>query len=140
MGDCRRECATVARVCRDTLGEHDTEVSELCVRRASAQDIEDALCKELSGACARPPPPYEGARPEGEEWVEVDEGQVKVQRMLAQMEGDGMSGNVRPPLSWKVCSNPARNLCRDLLSGPRAWQWPARRSASTRNGQRRPSQ
>ena len=95
MGDCRRECATISRLCTDTLGAHDTDVSELLVQRAGRAALEAALCRELSGACTGKAMRLEGARELDEVFEPVDEQQVKLQRMLAQMEGDGMSGNVR---------------------------------------------
>ena len=98
MGDCRRECATIAKICSDLIGDHDTDLSEMLVQQAGRAAISNALCHTLSPACAKPPPKFEGARPDGEEWLPVDEGQIKLQRMLAQMEGDGMSGDVRLPL------------------------------------------
>ena len=95
MGDCRRECTTLAKICTDLLGEHDTDVSELLVHKAKRADISNALCHDLTSACTKGTPAFQGDRPEGEDWKAVDEQQVKLQRMLAQMEGDGMSGNVR---------------------------------------------
>jgi hypothetical protein len=85
---------TIAKVCDDLLGEHDIDISEAMYKDASSSVITNQLCHELTSACTGKPPIFKGPRPAGEEWKEVDPEELKLKRMLAQLEGDGMSGNV----------------------------------------------
>ena len=94
-GDCRRECTTIAKLCESILGDHDSDISELLFRQASRSEVANELCNELTGSCSKKPPPFSGPRPDGEDWKEVDPEELKLQRMMAQMESSGMSGDVR---------------------------------------------
>ena len=94
-GDCRRECSTIAKVCETVLEDTDTDLSELLVHDKPLAAVTHALCHELTPSCVKATPKFSGPRPDGEEWVPVDEQQLQMQRMLAQMEADGMSGSVR---------------------------------------------
>jgi hypothetical protein len=96
VGDCRRECMTIAKICETVLGEHDTDIAELLFHDTDLEEITNVLCNDLTPACVNPAPPFHGLRPDGEAWVQVDASQLKLNKVLAQMEGDGMSGEVGP--------------------------------------------
>ena len=96
MGDCRRECVTMARICSDLIGEYDMDLSELLYKPGTTRSqVTNALCYDLSGYCRKKPPPFTGSRPDGEDFLELDDTKLKLKRMVSSMTDQGMSGNVR---------------------------------------------
>jgi hypothetical protein len=93
---------TIAKVCEELLGEHDIDISEKLFKEASRADITNLLCNELTSVCTGKQPIFQGPRPDGEDWKEADLEEIKLQRMLAQLEGDGMSGSVSSLTSYLV--------------------------------------
>lgn len=94
VGDCRRECATLTRVCSELVGDHDVDLSELLVRGAELPEVTHVLCRVWSGACSQRAPPLTAPRPDGEDFVPLDEEELRMRRMLANMQQQGMSGEV----------------------------------------------
>lgn len=93
--DCQRECMTLARVCSNLMNEHDIDLAELLYRQVTRAQLSNALCRELSGACKRKPPPFLGPRADGEAFVVMDADQLRMKKMMNDMQAQGMSGSVR---------------------------------------------
>lgn len=94
-GKCRRECRTMARMCEDIVGDHDTDLAELLLANPGRATVEQQLCYDLSSACVQKPPQFSGPRPDGEDFEEIDTEELGMLRMMATMQDQGMSGNVR---------------------------------------------
>lgn len=94
-GKCRRECRTMARMCEDIVGDHDTDLAELLLANPGRATVEQQLCYDLSSACVKKPPKFSGPRPDGEDFEEIDTEELGMLRMMATMQEQGMSGNVR---------------------------------------------
>lgn len=93
--DCQRECMTLARVCSNLMNEHDIDLAELLYRQVTRAQLSNALCRELCGACKRKPPPFLGPRADGEAFVVMDADQLRMKKMMNDMQAQGMSGSVR---------------------------------------------
>ena len=69
------------QACEETLGLHDTDVAEALFESASGGEgksmqraqLEKMLCRELTGACRRPPPPLPEGRLPGPAFAEKSE-------------------------------------------------------------------
>eukprot|EP00191_Tetraselmis_sp_GSL018_P015891 CAMPEP_0177595942 /NCGR_PEP_ID=MMETSP0419_2-20121207/10687_1 /TAXON_ID=582737 /ORGANISM="Tetraselmis sp., Strain GSL018" /LENGTH=322 /DNA_ID=CAMNT_0019087559 /DNA_START=147 /DNA_END=1112 /DNA_ORIENTATION=+ len=93
-GKCKVECQTVAKACDNVLGEHDTDVAELLYQEsAKRSQLSQLLCHDLTDVCNSKPPklPKKG-RPHDEEWIEVDEKELQMQKLMRDMQGAGMPG------------------------------------------------
>lgn len=87
------------RMCEDIVGDHDTDLAELLLSKPGRAKVEQELCHNLSSVCSRKPPKFSGPRPDGEDFEEVDLEELQMQRMMAMMQDQGMSGNVCPSSS-----------------------------------------
>eukprot|EP01025_Chloroclados_australasicus_P021909 TRINITY_DN22838_c1_g1_i1.p2 TRINITY_DN22838_c1_g1~~TRINITY_DN22838_c1_g1_i1.p2 ORF type:complete len:209 (-),score=40.23 TRINITY_DN22838_c1_g1_i1:105-731(-) len=94
VGDCRRECATLAKVCKDVTGEIDIDLSELIFSAASRAEILQAMCYDLTDACKTKPGKFVGERPDGEDFQPMDESTLKLKRTMDSMSAQGMSGDL----------------------------------------------
>ena len=95
VGKCGTECRTVARACSAVLGEHDTDLAEaLFVDPGLGRaQLEQLLCRELSGACRGAPPPLPPGRPEGPPFEALSAQEAEMEALMRRM-GDvpGMPG------------------------------------------------
>lgn len=95
LGKCGAECRTVARACSSVLGEHDTDLAEALFvdRTLGRAQLEQLLCRELSGACSKAPPPLAPGRPRGPPFEAKSSQEVEMEAMMRSM-GDvpGMPG------------------------------------------------
>jgi len=93
-GRCKVECQTIAKACDNLLGEHDTDIAEeLYKESVKRAQLTQMLCYDLTDSCSRKPPKLpKGGRPHDEEWEEIPEEELKVQRMMREMKGAGMPG------------------------------------------------
>lgn len=98
MGECGRECKTVAKAAEQILGEHDTDIAERLLKGGISRSQLDAwLCSELSTACRTPVPPLPDGRPRGPEFTPLPEDEVAVVNMMGEMRAKGVRGKlVRP--------------------------------------------
>eukprot|EP00892_Ulva_mutabilis_P012851 jgi/Ulvmu1/9939/UM058_0022.1 len=93
-GKCQRECQTMVRMCEDIVGDHDTDLAEVLLRNPGRATVEQELCHDFSSACVKKPPKFSGPRPDGEDFEEVDQEALQMQRMMSVMQEQGMSGNL----------------------------------------------
>ncbi|KAL2930207.1 Elongation factor Ts, partial [Bienertia sinuspersici] len=57
-GQCNSECKTIERACQEVVGFSDTDIAEyLYARRPQLKSLVNYLCKDLTGACSKKPPP-----------------------------------------------------------------------------------
>lgn len=108
LGKCKRECHTMIRMCEDIVGDNDTDLAELLLAKPGRAKVEQELCHNLSSVCSKKAPKFSGPRPDGEDFEEVDPEELQMQRMMAMMQDQGMSGN--------VCSSSAFACDLQLLS------------------------
>ena len=65
-GPCDTECGTVALACKASMEGMETELGEaLYTGTRDAAALRTHACREWSGACRRPPPKLDPARPDG---------------------------------------------------------------------------
>lgn len=94
-GECGEECKTVERAAQDILDVHDTDMGEaLFVGKKSRSQFSNWLCYELTNSCTKKPPALSKKRTPGPEFKKADPEKIKMDRMLAGMEEQGMRGNM----------------------------------------------
>lgn len=98
VGECGRECKTVAKAAEQILGEHDTDLAERLLKGGTSRAaLTEWLCSELSTACSNPTPPLPADRPKGPPFTPLPEDEVSVVNMMGEMRAKGMRGKlVRP--------------------------------------------
>lgn len=108
-GKCGSTCRTLARACEEALGDWDTDVAEALFRNDSPSPrawLEGLLCRELSGACAKPAPPLAAGRPPSPPFEPKSEQDLEMEKMmrgLADVPGmPGMSLYSRDDLAGMV--------------------------------------
>ncbi|GAB4821675.1 hypothetical protein N2152v2_008721 [Parachlorella kessleri] len=95
LGECGVECKTLQRAVQDILDEHDTDIAEaLFVGKKSRAKFSNWLCYELTSSCKSKPPPLPKDRQPGPAFKPADAEKVKMDRMLAGMQAQGMRGNL----------------------------------------------
>lgn len=79
------------------MGEDDVALGELLYGAPPLDRLTNALCRgELSDACSKPPPvPPAGAREVDESFIAMDAEELRLKHMMATMQDQGMSGQVR---------------------------------------------
>jgi len=95
VGDCKRECQTVARACDGVFFDYDTDIAEALFKNAdmTRASLFQLLCYELQDVCPdKPIKMGKTSRPHDEEWEEIDPEKLKLQKMMAQMQMEGMPG------------------------------------------------
>eukprot|EP00899_Mesostigma_viride_P002741 jgi/Mesvir1/12468/Mv00619-RA.1 len=93
-GKCRSECQTVARTCKEVLGDHDTDLAELLFKgEMQRAQLTRHLCNELSGACTGKVPKLGKSGRADEEFLELSEKEAQMEALMASLGGmDGMDG------------------------------------------------
>jgi hypothetical protein len=79
------------------LGDHDTDLAEAIFAAGSGNAgrawIESTLCRDLSSACAKPPPPLPPGRPRGPAFEAKSAQEAEMDKLMRSMAGvDGMPG------------------------------------------------
>ncbi len=98
VGECGRECKTIAKAAEQILGEHDTDLAERLLKgKSSRADLQQWLCFELSNACASPAPPLDPERPKGPGFVAIPQEEVHVVNMMGEMRAKGVRGKLVKP-------------------------------------------
>lgn len=98
VGECSRECKTIAKAAEQILGEHDTDLAERLLKgKTSRADLQQWLCFDLSNACASPPPPLPADRPKGPGFVAIPAEEVHVVNMMGEMRAKGVRGKLVKP-------------------------------------------
>ena len=83
LGECRRECRTIAKACAGVFDEHREDMAESFYKRdaASLEKFTSRVCNKWAGVCPHKPPkgkPYEHPN---EHWMPVDEEMYKMRKM-----------------------------------------------------------
>ncbi|CAN1159884.1 hypothetical protein LINPERPRIM_LOCUS22024 [Linum perenne] len=87
-GMCNAECKTIEKACQDVMGYSDTDVAEYIYSSKPQLDkLTNYLCKDLSGACSRKPPPVPKDRIPGEAFAPKPSKQVEMDKIMRSMEG-----------------------------------------------------
>mmetsp|Transcript_6819 Transcript_6819/g.9538 ORF Transcript_6819/g.9538 Transcript_6819/m.9538 type:complete len:228 (-) Transcript_6819:30-713(-) len=81
LGECRRECRTIAKACRTVYDEYREDVAEALYKRSvsSLDRLKSRVCNKWANVCpTKPVPNYE--HPD-EWWMPVDEEMYKMKKM-----------------------------------------------------------
>lgn len=87
-GQCNSECKTIERTCQEVLGNSDTDIAEYIFSfKPSIDSLVNYLCKDLTNACRKKPPPVPKDRIPGEPFVPKPSKEVEMEKILRSMEG-----------------------------------------------------
>nr|CAB3469519.1 unnamed protein product [Digitaria exilis] len=87
-GHCNAECKTIERACQEVIGYADTDIAEFVYKNnPSAEQLMKFLCKDLSKACAKDPPPVPKDRVPGEPFARKPSKDAEMEKILRSMEG-----------------------------------------------------
>ncbi|CAN0901387.1 hypothetical protein LINGRAHAP2_LOCUS21390 [Linum grandiflorum] len=87
-GMCNAECKTIEKACQDVIGYSDTDVAEYIYSSKPQLDkLTNYLCKDLSGACTKKPPPVPKNRIPGEAFTPKPSKQAEMDKIMRSMEG-----------------------------------------------------
>ncbi|KAL9224723.1 hypothetical protein vseg_000732 [Gypsophila vaccaria] len=87
-GHCNSECKTIERACQEVVGYSDTDVAEyIYSRRPQLDSLVNYLCKDLTKACSKKPPPVPKDRIPGEAFVPKPTKEAEMEKMMRSMEG-----------------------------------------------------
>ncbi|KAK4853528.1 hypothetical protein QYF36_010617 [Acer negundo] len=87
-GICNSECKTIERACQEVMGYSDTDVAEyLYTSKPDIESLVNYMCKDLTKACSRKPPPVPKDRIPGELFVPKPAKEAEMEKMLKSMEG-----------------------------------------------------
>ncbi|CAN6179315.1 unnamed protein product [Urochloa humidicola] len=87
-GHCNAECKTIERACQEVIGYADTDVAEFVYKNnPSVEQLTKFLCKDLSKACAKDPPPVPKDRVPGEPFARKPSKDAEMEKILRSMEG-----------------------------------------------------
>lgn len=87
-GQCGSECKTIERACQEVIGYYDTDVAEyIYKKKPQINSLVKYLCKDLTEACSKKPPPVPKGREPGEIFVAKSAKEAEMEKMLKSMEG-----------------------------------------------------
>lgn len=87
-GQCNSECKTIERACQDVMDYSDTDVAEYLYKIKSDLDsLKSFLCKDLTKACSKAPPPVPKNRAPGEPFVVKSSKEAEMEKLLRSMQG-----------------------------------------------------
>nr|GMD01807.1 DUF3456 domain protein [Ipomoea batatas] len=87
-GQCNSECKTIEKACQEVMGFSDTDVAEyLYTHKPKLDSLVNFLCKDLTNACSRKPPPVPKDRTPGEPFVPKSSKEAEMEKLLRSMEG-----------------------------------------------------
>ena len=98
LGECRRECRTIAKACNTVVEEHREDMAESFYKRdaASLEKFTSRVCNKWAGVCPHKPPkgkPYEHPN---EHWMPVDEEMYKMRKMQDMINGQATKYGKQP--------------------------------------------
>ncbi|CAH9143414.1 unnamed protein product [Cuscuta epithymum] len=86
-GQCNSECKTVERACQEVMDYSDTDVAEYLYKNNPELDsLLNFLCKDLSKACSRMPPPVPKDRAPGEPFLPKPPKDAELENILKAMQ------------------------------------------------------
>lgn len=82
LGECRRECRSIAKACRTVYDEVREDVAESLYKRdaSTAEKFKSRVCQKWAGVCPAKKVPENFEHPD-EFWMPVDEEMYKMKRM-----------------------------------------------------------
>ncbi|XP_044480080.1 uncharacterized protein LOC123206875 [Mangifera indica] len=87
-GQCNSECKTIEKACQEVMGYSDTDVAEyVYTSKPDIESLVNFLCKDLTKACSRKPPPVPKDRIPGEPFVPKPAKEAEMERIMKSMEG-----------------------------------------------------
>lgn len=87
-GQCNSECKTIERACQEVVGFSDTDIAEyVYARKPQLDSLVNYLCKDLTEACSKKPPPVPKDRIPGEPFVPKPTKEAEIEKMMRSMEG-----------------------------------------------------
>ncbi|KAJ9141382.1 hypothetical protein P3X46_031924 [Hevea brasiliensis] len=87
-GQCNSECKTIERSCQEVMGNSDTDIAEYIFSLKPSIDLlVNYLCKDLTDACRKKPPPVPKGRIPGEPFVPKPSKEAEMEKILRSMEG-----------------------------------------------------
>ncbi|CAA3022201.1 nucleophosmin isoform X1 [Olea europaea subsp. europaea] len=87
-GQCGSECKTIERACQEVLGYSDTDVAEyLYKNKPDLHSLVKFICKDLTKACSKKPPPIPKDRTPGEPFIAKSSKEAEMDKLLKSMEG-----------------------------------------------------
>lgn len=92
-GKCREECKTIARSCEQTIGDIDTDISEiLWQNELKLSPLINKVCHKTSTVCSKKPKYKAGSRKDFK-FMEMTEKDIEAEKMMSKMKGmPGMPG------------------------------------------------
>ncbi|RAL45642.1 hypothetical protein DM860_009506 [Cuscuta australis] len=92
-GKCHSKCKTIERACQEVMDYCDTDVAEYLYNNNNLEldSLVNFLCKDLSKACNKTPPPLPKDREPGESFVPKPEEDVEMEKILRSMQGMSMN-------------------------------------------------
>ncbi|XP_010541027.1 PREDICTED: uncharacterized protein LOC104814605 [Tarenaya hassleriana] len=111
-GLCNSECKTIENACQQVIGYTDTDVAEYIYKSKPELDsLVNYLCKDLTDACSKNPPPLPKDRVPGEAFKPKPTKEAEMDKIMRSMEGipgaPGMKVFSREDLE-KYKNNPER--------------------------------
>ncbi|XP_021750986.1 uncharacterized protein LOC110716647 [Chenopodium quinoa] len=87
-GHCNSKCKTIERACQEIVGFSDTDIAEyIYARKPQLDSLVNYLCKDLTKACSKRPPPVPKDRVPGEPFIPKPEKEAEMERMMRSMQG-----------------------------------------------------
>ncbi|KAJ0251668.1 Saposin B-type domain-containing protein [Hirschfeldia incana] len=87
-GMCNSECKTIEAACQKVIGYSDTDVSEYIYKsKPDLASLVNHLCKDLTDACSKNPPPVPKDRVPGEPFVAKPSKDAEMDKIMRSMQG-----------------------------------------------------
>ncbi|XP_047254539.1 uncharacterized protein LOC107843353 isoform X2 [Capsicum annuum] len=86
-GQCNSECKTVERACQDVMDYSDTDVAEYLYKtKPDLDSLKSFLCKDLTKACSKAPPPVPKNRAPGEPFIAKSSKEAEMEKLMRSMQ------------------------------------------------------
>ncbi|CAH8364305.1 unnamed protein product [Eruca vesicaria subsp. sativa] len=87
-GMCNSECKTIEAACQKVIGYSDTDVAEYIYKsKPDLASLVNHLCKDLTDACTKNPPPVPKDRVPGEPFVAKPSKDAEMDKIMRSMQG-----------------------------------------------------
>ncbi|KAJ0250879.1 Saposin B-type domain-containing protein [Hirschfeldia incana] len=87
-GMCNSECKTIEAACQKVIGYSDTDVAEYIYKsKPDLASLVNHLCKDLTDACTKNPPPVPKDRVPGEAFVAKPSKDAEMDKIMRSMQG-----------------------------------------------------
>uniref|UniRef100_A0A803MDA4 Saposin B-type domain-containing protein n=1 Tax=Chenopodium quinoa TaxID=63459 RepID=A0A803MDA4_CHEQI len=101
-GQCNSKCKTIERACQEIIGFSDTDIAEyIYARKPQLDSLVNYLCKDLTKACSKRPPPVPKDRVPGEPFLPKPEKEAEMEKMMRSMQGKAFKEKGKKKGDWK---------------------------------------